>query len=196
MWRDIALCCGEGKVDERRGPGICLHWGPRSFCVLGILCGSACLCRDCRFRGPGKASCQESEDRLSRFGAANPNNWGNEFRGDASRANFRGVLIKMLLATVTEKKIWLKVVSKIQGLYWPQTISVFARNLIFCLFAAYNTDFIPYGGSMAARSFLLMSKEQNSTPLPQQSQAGVLRSCLSRPLRSQVHLWMNDWPED
>lgn len=74
------------------------------FCVAGVLRGSACLCRDCGFRGSGKESCEASEDCLPRFGASDPNHRGNEFKGGARRADFRGVSVKML-ATVTGKQI-------------------------------------------------------------------------------------------
>ena len=103
------------------------------FCVVGILRGWACLCRDCWFRGSGKASCAASEDCLPRFGAADPDHRGNEFKDGARRADFSGISLKMLLTAETGKKIQLKVASKKQGLCWPQTLSVLARKLIFCL---------------------------------------------------------------
>ena len=126
---DKWLLCGSLPQPRHCGEGHCVSssvlagggkdllpalLGTRSlFCISGVLCGSASLRRDSRFRGPGKASCPASEDCLPRFGAADPHHWGNGFKGGARRAYLNGVSVKM---PETGSKIWLKVASKTQGL--------------------------------------------------------------------------------
>ena len=181
---------------ERKGKGACPFLGNRDLlCVVGVLRGSACLCCDCRFWGSGKASCTASEDHLPRFGASDPNHRGNEFQGGTSRADFSGVSVKMLSAAETGKTVRLKVASKAQGLGWAQTLSALARSWSSAsapCCPACGPGFISFGHWMAAGSFQFRSSKQERTPFTLHPTSPGTQP--HQALRSQVHLWIHDWP--
>lgn len=156
--------------------------GTRSFfCIPGVLCGSAYLRRDSRFWGPGKASCSASEDCLPRFGAADPNHWGNEFKGGARRAYLSGVSVKM---PETGEKIWLKVASKTQGLCFSSNSITISKeaSLPNLLPALHGPGFASCGHRMAERT---PSTQHPTSPGTQRHQA----------FRSHVPLWIHDRQE-
>lgn len=155
------------------------------FCVVGILRGWACLCRDCWFRGSGKASCTASEDCLPRFGATDPDHRGNEFKGCARRADFSGISLNMLLTAETGKKIQLKVASEKQGLCWPQTLSVLARKLIFCL-----SSLLPMVQALSPVVTGWQPGASSSRPI---SKKGC--HCPNIPRVGHIPLWIHDWQE-
>lgn len=194
---DKWLLCGSLPQPRHCGEGHCVSssvlagggkdllpalLGTRSlFCISGVLCGSASLRRDSRFRGPGKASCPASEDCLPRFGAADPHHWGNGFKGGARRAYLNGVSVKM---PETGSKIWLKVASKTQGLCFSSNSITISKkaSLPTLLPAPHGPGFISCGHRMAERT---PSAQHPTSPGTQRHQA----------FRSHVRLWIHDRQE-
>lgn len=114
--------------------------------------------------------------------------------GRARREGFRGASDKMPLAAETGENIWLEVASETQGLYWPQTLSVLARNLSsaspacspqcrLCLLRSED-------GSQELLVPIQQAWENPTVPALQGAQDPA-----SPALRSRVRLWLHDWQE-